>query len=67
MQEFVLLRVNQTRIWKYINSLVDVLNRNAAEDNEEVERLEGKIAEMRSEISSVPSLVGTCGGVCSLR
>jgi len=49
--------VNQTRIWKYINSLVDVLNKNAAEADEEVQRLESVIAEMRLEVGQVPSQV----------
>lgn len=61
-QEFVLLRVNQTRIWKYINNLVEVLNKRAVEADEEVQRLEGLIAETRTEVGTVPSQV--CIHVC---
>ncbi|KAF5839526.1 hypothetical protein DUNSADRAFT_597 [Dunaliella salina] len=66
-QEFVLLRVNQTRIWKYINSLVDVLNKNAAEADEEVQRLERIIAEMRLEVGQVPAQVYLVRPTCALQ
>lgn len=56
-QEFVIMRLNQTRTWRYIVSLVDVLNRNAAGAHDEFVRLETQMGELRAALDGLPQQV----------
>jgi hypothetical protein len=44
---------------RYINSLVDVLNKNAADLHEEVDRLEGVVAGLKAQLAEIPGQVSS--------
>ncbi len=56
-QEFVLLRLNQTRTWQYIAGLVEVLNRNAAEAGQELDTLEKALTALETRVNALPAMV----------
>jgi hypothetical protein len=50
-QEFLVLRINQTRVWHYLSGLVGAMNEHAALQQERLYSLETQVAELRAALA----------------